>query len=611
MNPLQVRAEAEAQRKVLEAVRRLRTDAGRAVALQIVREFMTSGSSPTWEQLAAPEGFKRRPVSMSQFLKDPFYAGGVGNIRKVIYDDLVDLFDGGYYVEAVIDGAIGWGKSTFVSLAFAYMLYWISCLENPQEYFGVMPGSAIYLVNQSVNKALAKKVVFEEVRARIQSIPYFQKYYSPNPEITSELQFPNRVIVMPLAAEDTSALGLNVFGGCLDEVNFMRVVKDSKRARSINEVFDTPQRLYNTISRRLRSRFMQAGGYVPGKIMIVSSSQYFDDFTERKKRQARTDPTVFVRSHSLWEARGEENYSGEYFEVELGGEHGRSRILTGAEELVTGEVIRVPVEYRKDFEDDLEGAIRDIAGRPTIAITPFIPDVTVVDRAVDPNRMHPFSGEDTTLNDGVRLIPELLADRIDDDRWRPKWWPEAPRFGHIDYALTTDECGVAMGCVAGERVVERRQADGEVVREKRPLIWIDLMLRIVAPRGGEIDFEAVRSVLLAVRKYGFKLRTVTADSYQSMEAQQQLRKLGIESKTLSVDTDLTPYNELKLALMDGRLSVYEYAPFRREIATLEIDRVRKRVDHAPHSDKGVTDAVAGVVMNCIESVYKKSELFFI
>jgi hypothetical protein len=223
----------------------------------------------------------------------------------------------------------GWGKSTAISFAFSYMIYLLSCLESPAEYFGLMRGSEVFLINQSVNLTLAKKVLFGEIKAKIKQSPYFRQHFPPGP-FESQLVFPKNVTVLPLASGDTSALGLNVFGGCIDEINFQPKVRGGTRSRSVNEVYDAGKKMFDAIYRRLKSRFMKTGGFIPGKVMVVSSSQYEDDFTENMRRQARTDRTIFFRSHSLWESRTDLQ-SDTTFKVEIGGALGRPRILTGDE----------------------------------------------------------------------------------------------------------------------------------------------------------------------------------------------------------------------------------------------------------------------------------------
>ncbi|APD18895.1 hypothetical protein [Vibrio phage J14] len=44
-----------------------------------------------------------------------------------------------------------------------------------------------------------------------------------------KLKFPNRIFVRAISGEDTAAIGQNVIGGIIDEINFMGLVEDSKK----------------------------------------------------------------------------------------------------------------------------------------------------------------------------------------------------------------------------------------------------------------------------------------------------------------------------------------------------------------------------------------------
>ena len=605
--------ERDFQKKLYKLVAGLKGRDAKSIAHQMVVEYVKGGHSQTLERLKSPdsEQWERIPVKMEQFLSDPFFLGDVENLRDLLRDDLIALFDTRQYAEAVIDGSIGWGKSTFVGISFTYMAYQLSCLVSPQAYYGIMPGSVIYLVNQSVNLKLAKNVVFGEIKARVNACPYFQEVFRYDPQIQSELRFPKNIVILPLASDNTSALGLNVYGGCLDEVNFLPKVRNSVHSRTVGEEYDHAQKLYKTIARRIKSRFMMRGGGVPGKIILISSSQYPDDFTEQRKKKAVNDDSIFVRTHSLWEAQ-KDKLCGKNFKIEVGGDFGRSRMLPEKydQASITGRIIDVPVEYRIEFESDIEDAVRDIAGLATSTINPFIPSADWVKKCTDSKREHPFSMPETNLRDGVRLIPDRIAEKVG-DKWQPRWYPKEPRFCHIDYALTSDEAGLAVGCAGQNVKVERMGIDGAREEMNAPIIHIDFMLRIVPPKGGEIDLENVRTIALGLRKYGFRFKCFTFDSFQSAEAKQQLRKLGIDAEQLSVDTDITPYMEVKYALREYRMRIYPYQPFKDEASTLEIDRERGKVDHPPGKDKGVTDAVAGVTMKVVEHRLAFREMFFV
>ena len=108
------------QKKLYKLVAGLKGRDAKSIAHQIVIEYVKRGNSQTLERLKSPdsEQWERIPVKMEQFLSDPFYLGDIENLRDLLRDDLIALFDTRQYAEAVIDGSIGWGKSTFVSICF-------------------------------------------------------------------------------------------------------------------------------------------------------------------------------------------------------------------------------------------------------------------------------------------------------------------------------------------------------------------------------------------------------------------------------------------------------------------------------------------------------------
>ena len=118
-------------------------------------------------------------------------------------------------------------------------------------------------------------------------------------------------------------------------------------------------------------------GKLPGILLQISSSKYPEDYTERRIEEAKEDPQIFVRRYAQWDTLPKERYSGTWVWVSLGDNLTRSKIIEDEEEAGRlreegVEVLPVPTEYKRDFEKDIDAAIRDFAGRPTLTIRPFI-----------------------------------------------------------------------------------------------------------------------------------------------------------------------------------------------------------------------------------------------
>lgn len=547
-----------------------------------------------------------RLVGIEEFAESAEYMNQGGYVRPAIKKKLIELFESEQFVEAVLTGAIGIGKNYYADMAISYMLYTLSAYHNPQLEFDLAPGSSIVFIMQSKTLTLAKKVVFDQFSARLKLSPYFTQNFMFDTYVKSELRFPQNIYVIPVGGSDTSALGMNVYGGIIDEMNFMARIRDSIQTRYTHEEeYDQAERLYTTLIRRMKSRFMQKGR-LPGKLLLVSSVNYPDDFTGRKLVEAETDPTIFVMKMSQWEALPADRFCGEVFLVEVGNEFRRSRLLDTYEEADESEsVIEVPTEYKADFERDLEAALRDYAGITTGTKHAFIPYRELIVQAQETYKdvtsgLNLFRYEtivfEDLFSDGIveweRLVnidyfEEVLLDR------------RQVFAAHVDVGLTNDAAGLAIGRLAGYKLLpatkyydERRGEFIEIRDIRAPIYMIDGILQIRAPRGGEVDLGQVRDLLLWFRGE-INLKWGTADSYQSAMLLQALRKARIRSGVLSVDSSPAPYTETKLAIKDQRVIMQPHGVASKELRELEAEG--EKIDHPPGGSKDCSDAIAGVI----------------
>ena len=88
---------------------------------------------------------RRYPVSIEEFIESPKFLGMKGQIYPAVMECLVELNNpeveglghgyrlGAAYIEAVLTGATGTGKTTIAILTIAYQLYVLSCLRDPQR----------------------------------------------------------------------------------------------------------------------------------------------------------------------------------------------------------------------------------------------------------------------------------------------------------------------------------------------------------------------------------------------------------------------------------------------------------------------------------------------
>jgi hypothetical protein len=550
-----------------------------------------------------------RVVDVEEFCESREYMNQSGYLRPAIKYKLIELFhESDDYVEAVLTGGIGIGKNYFGDMAMGYMIYLLSCYYNPQIEHDLAPGSSIVFIMQSKSHKLAKKVVFDQFAERLRLSPYFMNNFAFDPNVKSELRFPNNIYLLPVGGQDTAAIGMNVFGGIIDEMNFMaRTSHSAKTAYSGEEEYDQAERLYHALIRRMKSRFMQKGK-LPGKLLLISSTNYPGDFTDRKIVEAETDSTIFVMKYAQWEALPEDRFCGDTFPVEIGNDVKRSRILNDVSEAVDeADVIQVPIEYKTEFVRDLEAALRDLGGIATGSKHPFIPQRELIEKSQ-------LEFEGTMGNSQLFRMSSCVVSHVIDSN-SPDWEalvnhdyirdcihdPGVVFAVHIDVGLTQDAAGVVLSRIIGYKLLPTAMVYSERTNEfieirdiRAPIYCLDGVLRVTAPPSGEVDLELVRDLILHLRGY-LNIRWATMDSYQSAMLIQGFRRAKIRSGILSVDTNIAPYAEVKQAVKDERLIMPRHDVLARELRELERDPEKDKVDHPAGGSKDCSDAAAGSV----------------
>lgn len=525
--------------------------------------------------------YKYMPVGPREFVESPSYMNKPGVLWPGVMDAMEEL-NSGKYIEAVLTGAIGTAKTTLALYSTAYQIYLLSCMRNPHTEFGLDPSSEIVTIFQSISKALAQSVDYTRFRDMIEQAPYFQSRFSFRKDIESEIQFPNRIVVKPVAGTDTAAIGANVIGGVIDEINFMAKVENSKKMHAGGEqgTYDQAIANYNALARRRESRFMKKGA-LPGLLCLVSSRNYPGQFTDKKEAEAKKNPRIYVYDKRAWEVKPKGSYNEERFTVFVGDATRRPRIIEANEQTDGNDkhlMVQVPTDFKGAFEADMLAAIRDIAGHSTYALHPFILDTEKISAAFG-KRPSVLSAPDCDfVNTQVAIYPKAIQD------------PKEPRFVHMDLSLTGDSAGMACGYVKKFIEVQR----STTVWETMPLIAYDFILEVKPPKGGEIIFDKMRKILYMLRDMSVNIRWVTLDSFQSRDSIQQLRQQKIMAGMLSVDTDLDPYLVLKSAVMDGRIEAPKHDRALSEMQRLEFHVQEKKIDHPPAGSKDCTDAMAGV-----------------
>jgi len=585
------------------------------------------------EILAELEGYYSVPVLIDQFIDDPYY---IGNIFGGVHEDgdyegqprtfpfwrnhLRDIYPNPFYSrydEVCITGAIGTGKSMVTKVGLLYDIYRLTLLRNPQQKFGIGGSTPIVTALFTVTKSLGSSVLYIELLDIINKSPYFRKLYSPK-KYQPNIIFPHDIgFVVGSQFRDT--LGMAVIQGIIDEANFQDM--------RLNQIVDN----YTNIKRRIVSRY-QYQGRVPCRLWVVSSSQNNDSFLNEHINKSRELSTTKVIEAALWEvqAHNKEKYCGKKFQVFCGDTSKEPQIIAPdvpiPPSIDVTKIIDVPIEFYNDFEMNIMGALRDIAGLSTVSKYKLFRSREQINKVMI---VPPSFQQDVIMLDEYS-DKDSIQDYLSDDFYKIGM-KSAPHFLHLDTALTTDRFGIAMCHVHGTKETRRTDhVSGKTSVYQEMVVMHDFVLGIQAKPGQEIPFEKVFQFIVWLREMGFNLGSInpeflsrtgksssydqrtgggliSVDSFQSRETQQRLRKQGFEVHELSVDKTKDPYIAFKRAVMEERVFFNRNEMLAKELLCLE-DTGRK-IDHPEKASgygvasKDIADAVCASFYSCLENAH--------
>jgi len=490
-------------------------------------------------------------------------------------------------------GATSTGKSEIAKVTMAYHVHLLHCLRQPQLVYGLPSSTSIVFVIQAAKPHVTKRILYTPLRVYIEAMPWFQKYARPTKHIEAEMFFTDKNIRVVQGGSDADAiLGEAIIGGAVDEVNFMQVVEQSKRAE-VSEGgrggrYDQAQNLHDTLTRRRKGRFMYNGPQI-GIITLSSSTRYRNDFTDRRKKQIEDNDikTAYIFNKAQYEVWPQDRYSGEKFRLLIENEAAADvRILKPEEHAhEDATVIEIPIEYMENFEIDSAGALRDVVGRSVKSINPFLRRREKVNEAVIAGQemgLESFLVKDNVIL-GLEGMPLVT-------RGHYCQTPSKPRYIHIDLSATGDRCGIAMVRFDGFQDIIRQSGETETL----PIATCEMAVTILPNHSAEIDIGEVRSWVRQLKAtYGYPIRGITYDGWNSLESRQQWKKQGMRTGLQSVDRSSVPYKNLRDAIYDGRLRIYYQDILVDELISLEFDEKKDRVEHPPKGSKDVADALCG------------------
>jgi hypothetical protein len=548
------------------------------------------------------------PVDIETFIDSPEFLGATDlalwpEVRAAIVAINKDWWKGTRcataHAECVLAGATGTGKTEIAKVTTLYHAHILFCLRSPQEVYGLPKTTSIVFAIQAAKPHVTKKVIYMPLRKMVEEMPFFQKYAKLNKLIESEMYFEDKNIrIVPGGSDADAILGEAIIGGIIDEINFMNIVLKSKRAEVTSGragVFDQAQSIHDAMTKRKKGRFTSQGPMI-GVVCTSSSTRFKGDFTDKRIEQVvnHKEKNVFVYRKAQYEVVPATRFCGEKFRLLVGNDVLQdTRVLEDDEQVPEGTLeLSIPIEYRTDFLRDPHGSLRDVCGISTNSVSPFFRRRFKIQECVhagEEEGLESFLVKDNVIL-GIEGMPMVKPGHYCQN-------PSRPRYVHVDLSISGDRAGVAMLRYDGMTSIERGVGKGgeqKGVIERLPLATVEMAVSIEPDTNSEIDIAEIRTWIKILRDvYGYPIKVVTYDGYNSKESMQQWSKQGMRTGMVSVDRTSTPYKQFRDAINDTRILLFNQPVLIQELFDLEYDETKDKVDHPVSGSKDVSDAVCG------------------
>ena len=525
--------------------------------------------------------WRERPVDIWKFLYHPDYLGslynneGTSDIYPFWMRLMNDLYPSPFYTkfnEVLLSTGIGIGKSTITCGAIApYEVYKLLCLKNPATYYGLLSNSVIVTALFSSTMDLVTGVNWPKMRDAMVMSPWFRERLHLDdivPKIKS-LDLDKNVSIQ-LGSRTQHAISRDVLIAIVDEGN-AGVLNDQVREN------------YNEIYRRRKSRF-ENGFRVPGLLLACSSPKGEDDFINSRIEREKGNPGVLVVDNvAEWNVK-DKGYCGKRFWLFMGDDKQDGYCLVDGEDLSQFNeelLLRAPVETRPEFEKDFVGALRDIAGRRTVAATSLFKERSKVAQAFKYDNI--FTKDIIELD--VRATLDDIKPFLSYKNMQKMLQRKYNRFISIDFGLNGDKFGFAMGY--GKYPDNYESSDSKYIDKE---YVIEAAVSFKAKTKAGVPSAAVRQLIRYFRALGFPIQLITADKPGIVMLQDLLRDF-FNVEYLSVDLSRVPYHVLRDQVSLGTITGPDNALLRWEITHLQDDG--KKVDHPQEVNSGWCPENAG------------------
>lgn len=554
--------------------------------------------------------FEREPVLLHTFITDAAYLRNpplskiqfdfVHNLEQIFYPEtyiaMVEEFDPGWTPlpmkhMLIAEWGKGGGKDSCCRLGVTRAADLLSCLKNPQVYYGLPEQDDIHLLNVAASSDQAKRAFFSPMRRLFMTNRHMMSMLRGEPPAEQSISIrlaKNIELISGHSMADTQE-GLNLLVGIADEISAFKTKDELARAGIVAEGRDkkTAEGIVKMLRTSARTRFPRTF-----KVAQISYPRFKGDAIEQAMAVGR-------KSETFAQAQGR---TSQYY-------------ISGP--YATWEVnprVSDPSYFQEDYDEDPEMARAMYECRPSGAINRFMRDDVAIGQVFSRVIPEPISVEyywglpANSTTESTLAPPEV-------EGWQVRYTFHEdfqPMAGalyalHGDLGITADRAGVAMSHVR-TWVDRQSQSDRDKI-EPRPVIRNDFTfgleadLTAVTPDGSpaprEVQIRWYRQLVWELIARGFTVISVTFDGFQSADMIQILESRGITSEVLSLDRNDTVYQTLKDTIYDRRLEGYFLPLLKAEIESLR-RLPNKKIDHPSNGSKDLADALAGSVWGAIK-----------
>ena len=358
------------------------------------------------------------------------------------------------------------------------------------------------------------------------------------------------------------------------------------------------KQLISQIDARMKSRFLR-GDYLPTLNIIASSKNSDQSFLDEyiRTKQRTESKTTLIVDEPQWVV-DPRKVTNKWFYVGVGNKFLASELLPleATQDLIDEyrakgyNILKVPIAYYENFNENIDGALTDIAGIATASSLKYISGIKW-------NEIKTNTYENPFIQDVIEVGTgdDVQYSEFFDLSKVPSNLKAKPLFIHLDMSQGSGGKGDKTG-IAGVYILGKQPKIVGETSSNELFYKLAFSVSIKAPKGQEISFDKNRAFIRWLRNQGFKIKGVSADTFQSAQIRQQLTADHFETAALSVDRldsnskQCLPYAYLKSTIYDKRLIIYSKC----DLLTEEVVGLERQSDgHIQHPDGGRTGCFTG------------------